>query len=298
VAHVSHKASMIEDKHQAPGSVAYSPTLNFALWFVNPSFEQMFRPCIDLHEGKVKQIVGGTFGLETEGLRTNFVSDLPAAWYAALYKRDGLKGGHVIMLGPGNESEARSAFQTYPGGMQIGGGINLDTSCSWLDAGASHVIVTSWVFREGRLDWERLKNLVDVIGRTRLVLDLSCRRRGADYFVVTDRWQKFTEMAINKDTLKKLRDWCAEFLVHAVDAEGLCRGVDKDLVAKLAECSPLPTTYAGGASSLSDLEEVTRIGHGRIDLTIGSALDIFGGRGVKYQEVVAFNRALAAAPTE
>src|SRR5438876_9208410 len=148
----------------------------------------MFRPCIDLHEGKVKQIVGGTLAEERGGWRTNFVSDRSAAWYAELYKRDGLKGGHVVMLGPGNESEARAALEAYPGGLQIGGGINIENARLWLEAGASHLIVTSWVFREGRLDWDRLNELINLIGKERLVLDLSCRKRGAEYFVVTDRW--------------------------------------------------------------------------------------------------------------
>jgi phosphoribosylformimino-5-aminoimidazole carboxamide ribotide isomerase len=251
---------------------------------------RMFRPCIDLHEGKVKQIVGGTLGGDPSALQTNFVSERPAAWFAELYKRDGLKGGHVIMLGPGNEAAARAALRAYPGGLQVGGGINLDNAGGWLEAGASHVIVTSWVFREGRLDWERLRNLCAGVGRQRLVLDLSCRRRGADYFVVTDRWQKFTELTLSEETLKRLADQCDEFLIHAADVEGLCRGIDTELVARLAEWTPIPTTYAGGAKSLNDLEEVTRLGRGRINLTIGSALDIFGGTGVKYADVVEFNR--------
>ncbi|HUE35798.1 MAG TPA: phosphoribosylformimino-5-aminoimidazole carboxamide ribotide isomerase, partial [Candidatus Acidoferrum sp.] len=156
----------------------------------------MFRPCIDLHEGKVKQIVGGTLGAPAD-LRTNFVSEKPAAWFAGLYKRDGLSGGHVIMLGPGNESQARPALAAFPGGMHIGGGINSQNARRWLDAGASHVIVTSWVFREGRVDWERLEELVKTIGKDKLVMDLSCRKRGENYFVVTDRWQKFTELIVN-----------------------------------------------------------------------------------------------------
>ncbi len=250
----------------------------------------MFRPCIDLHEGKVKQIVGGTLGEDPGRLRTNFVSDRPAAWYAELYQRDSLTGGHVIMLGPGNEAEARSALQAYPSGLQIGGGVNLDNARVWLDAGASHVIVTSWVFRGGQVDWERLAQLVAAVGKTRLVLDLSCRRRGEEYFVVTDRWQKFTDVALKPENLGKLAGSCAEFLIHAVDVEGQCRGIDRELVSRLAKWSPLPTTYAGGASSLADLEAVTRLGQGRIDLTIGSALDIFGGSGVRYEEAVAFNR--------
>ena len=249
----------------------------------------MFRPCIDLHEGKVKQIVGGSLG-ERAGPRTNFVSEKSAAWFAELYRRDGLSGGHVIQLGPGNEAEAQAAAAAFPGGLQIGGGINAANARGWLDAGASHVIVTSWVFREARLDQERLAELVKIVGRGRLVLDLSCRRRGDDYFVVTDRWQKFTELTLAPDTLRQLARSCAEFLIHAVDVEGLCRGIDRELVEKLGQWTPIPTTYAGGASSLGDLEEVTRLGRGKVDLTIGSALDIFGGKGVRYADVVKFNR--------
>jgi phosphoribosylformimino-5-aminoimidazole carboxamide ribotide isomerase len=252
----------------------------------------VFRPCIDLHEGKVKQIVGGTLGAGPGRLQTNFVSDRPAAWYAKLYQRDGLKGGHVIMLGPGNDTEARAALRAYPGGLQIGGGVNLDNARAWLDAGASHVIVTSWLFRGGQVVWERLVQLGEAIGKARLVLDLSCRRRGEDYFVVTDRWRMFTDLAISRESLDKLSAWCAEFLIHAVDVEGQCCGIDQELVSKLGQWSPIPTTYAGGASSLADLEAVTRLGQGRIDLTIGSALDIFGGSGVRYQDAVRFNQRL------
>ncbi len=248
----------------------------------------MFRPCIDLHEGKVKQIVGGTLG--DAGLRTNFVSEKSAAWFADLYRHDGLTGGHVIQLGSGNEVEARAALAAYPGGLHLGGGVNAQNARDWLDAGASHVIVTSWVFREGRVDWGRLHELVQTIGKNRLVLDLSCRKRGEKYFVVTDRWQKFTELAVDAGTLEKFSAHCAEFLIHAVDVEGLCRGVDGQLVAMLGDYSPIPTTYAGGANSLADLAEVTRLGGGRIDLTIGSALDIFGGNGMRYEDCVKFNR--------
>jgi phosphoribosylformimino-5-aminoimidazole carboxamide ribotide isomerase len=255
----------------------------------------MFRPCIDLHEGRVKQIVGGSLSDGGGRLRTNFVSDRPASWFAELYKRDGLTGGHVIMLGPGNETEALSALAAYPGGLQIGGGINADNARSWLDAGASHVVVTSWVFREGRVDWERLSKLVGIIGRERLVLDLSCCKRGDDYFVVTDRWQKFTDVKLSAETFREFAGSCAEFLVHAVDVEGLCRGIDSGLVEKIGGWSAIPVTYAGGASSLQDLEEVTRLGQGRVDLTIGSALDIFGGSGVRYADAVAFNRRKAGA---
>ncbi len=253
----------------------------------------MFRPCIDLHEGKVKQIVGGSLSDSGDGLQTNFVSEKSAAWFAELYRRDALEGGHVILLGPGNETAAREALAAYPGGLHLGGGVKVENARSWLEAGASHVIVTSWVFREGHVDWDRLNQLVTSIGKRRLVLDLSCRKREGDYFVVTDRWQKFTTEKISPELLTKLAAFCDEFLIHAADVEGLCRGIDHELVDKLAQWTPLPTTYAGGAKSLSDLEEVTRVGRGHIDLTIGSALDIFGGTGVKYSEAVNYNHTLA-----
>jgi phosphoribosylformimino-5-aminoimidazole carboxamide ribotide isomerase len=249
----------------------------------------VFRPCIDLHEGRVKQIVGGSLNDSGAGLRTNFVSERPAGWFAELYRKDNLRGGHVIMLGPGNEGAAKDALGAWPGGLQIGGGINSENAIGWLEAGASHVIVTSWVFRGGKLDWERLRELIGKVGRERLVLDLSCRKRGEKYFVVTDRWQKFTEMEVNRETLETLAKECAEFLVHAVDVEGLCQGIDATLVKDLGEWSPIPTTYAGGARSIEDLKLVTELGRGRIDLTIGSALDIFGGSGIKYAEAIAFN---------
>jgi phosphoribosylformimino-5-aminoimidazole carboxamide ribotide isomerase len=250
----------------------------------------VFRPCIDLHDGQVKQIVGGSLTDNGAGLRTNFVSERPSSWYAELYKRDGLKGGHVIMLGAGNEAAAKAALGAYPGGLHVGGGINATNARSYLDAGASHVIVTSWVFREGRLDDARLAELVAIVGKQRLVLDLSCRVREGEYFVVTDRWQKFTDLRVTRETLQKLAASCDEFLVHAVDVEGLCQGVDLELVKRLGQWTPIPTTYAGGARSLEDLQQVARASHGRVDLTIGSALDIFGGNGVRYEECVAFNR--------
>jgi phosphoribosylformimino-5-aminoimidazole carboxamide ribotide isomerase len=250
----------------------------------------MFRPCIDLRGGKVVQIVGGTLTDSGAGTRTNYESERPASWFASLYQRDRLIGGHVIKLGPGNDDAARSALAAYPSGLHLGGGVDDTNARAWLDAGASHVIVTSWVFREGHLDRERLRNLVEIVGRERLVLDLSCRRRGDDYFVVTDRWQRFTDLKIDGPVLRDLASQCAEFLVHAVDVEGLCRGIDRELVSRLAEQVSIPTTYAGGASSLEDLREVTELGKGRIDLTIGSALDLFGGQGVRYTDCVAFNR--------
>lgn len=258
----------------------------------------MFRPCIDLHEGKVKQLVGSTLGDGSSGLRTNFVSNQSSAYYAEMYRQDGLQGGHVIMLGPGNEDAAREALRAYPGGLQIGGGINSNNARQWLEDGASHVIVTSWVFQGGQVDWNRLADLVQITGKDRLVLDLSCRRRGLDYVVVTDRWQNFTDLTVCRETLEKLSQSCAEFLIHAVDVEGLCRGVDNHLVENLAQWCPIPVTYAGGANSLTDLETVTRMGQGRVDLTIGSALDIFGGKGVRYADAVAFNKWLTSRRVE
>jgi phosphoribosylformimino-5-aminoimidazole carboxamide ribotide isomerase len=253
----------------------------------------MFRPCIDLHEGKVKQLVGGTLSDDSTRVKTNFVAEHSASWYAELYKKDNLRGGHVIMLGPGNEPEGRAALRAYPGGLQIGGGINAGNAHEWLNTGASHVIVTSWVFRDGKVDWERLKQLHGIVGKDHLVIDLSCRRRDGDYFVVTDRWQKFTDVKLSENTVDQFAEWCSEFLIHAVDVEGLCRGIDQELVSQLGEWVAIPTTYAGGARSLADLELVTRLGGGRIDLTIGSALDIFGGSGVRYEDLIEFNRRLS-----
>ena len=249
----------------------------------------MFRPCIDLHENQVKQIVGGSLTDDGNQVQTNFTSDRSSAWYAELYRKDDLRGGHVIQLGSGNETAAREALAAFPGGLQLGGGVNLDNAPAWLDAGASHVIVTSWVFRDGILDEERLNKLVKSIGQERLVLDLSCRQRDGEYWIVTDRWQKFTETNITDKTLDHLSSHCAEFLVHAVDVEGKQAGIDLELVEKLADGSPIPCTYAGGARSLTDLESVHQRGNGRIHLTIGSALDIFGGT-LKYEDCVAFNR--------
>ena len=249
-----------------------------------------FRPCIDLHGGRVKQIVGSTLSDDkAESLETNFSSDFPPTYYSELYRRDQLDGGHVIMLGPGNESAAVDALQAWPGGLHIGGGINADNAAWWIDKGASHVIVTSYVFHGGILDEKRLKNLRDLVGRERLVLDLSCRWRDDGYYVVTDRWQKFTGLRISGQTLERLAGFCDEFLVHAVDVEGKCMGIDKRLIRLLAEHAAIPITYAGGVSSMADLELIRDAGQGRLDATVGSALDIFGGTGLRYRDVVAFH---------
>ena len=250
----------------------------------------MFRPCIDLHQGKVKQIVGGSLSDNDASLTTNFTSTQSSEWFAELYRKDSLTGGHVIMLGPGNEDSALAALEAYPGGLQIGGGIHLDNAAKFLESGASHVIVTSWLFDEDELNLEKLKILSRLIGKERLVVDLSCRKRGDQYFVVTNRWQTFTSLEVSAETLQSLAEYSDEFLIHAADVEGLCRGIDLALVELLSHSSPIPTTYAGGAQSLDDLQTVSDISDGRIDLTIGSALDIFGGTGVRYADAVAFNR--------
>ena len=253
----------------------------------------MFRPCIDLHEGRVKQIVGGSIDdAQPNALRTNFVSEKPPAWFSDLYRRDNLRGGHVIKLGQGNDDAALEALTGWPGGLQVGGGITAENAPEWIEAGASHVIVTSWLFHNGQLEEGRLEQLGQAVGQTRLVLDLSCRRRGDDYYVVTDRWQTFTELQLNADTLGCLAKRCDEFLIHGVDVEGLSQGIDEALVQLIAEHSPIPATYAGGVQSMADLRRVTEIGQGRVHLTIGSALDIFGGNGVSYEEAVAFNQEL------
>jgi len=242
-----------------------------------------FRPCIDLHNGKVKQIVGGS--LKDDNAVENFVSDRNAAWYAEMYKRDGLTGGHIIMLGPGNEDEAINALKAYPGGMQIGGGITPENACRFLEAGASHVIVTSYVFKNGTFNIDNLKKLIKRVGKERLVIDLSCRMRGGSYFVVTERWQNFTDFEITRFNLDRLEEYCTEFLVHAVDVEGMQEGVDTKLVGILGDSVSIPATYAGGVKDCEDINNVFKAGKGKIDLTIGSALDIFGGK-IPYSEVI------------
>ncbi|MBI5064502.1 MAG: phosphoribosylformimino-5-aminoimidazole carboxamide ribotide isomerase [Desulfatitalea sp.] len=245
-----------------------------------------FRPCIDLHQGRVKQIVGGTLSdADPDAVQTNFEASRPAEWFAQLYRKDGLTGGHIIQLGPGNQAAAEAALGAWPGGMQLGGGVTLESAAAWLAAGASAVIVTSWVFHDGTLDEDRLTRLSQRIGPERLVLDLSCRRRGDDYFIVTNRWQTFTQERITHRLLDRLAPHCAEYLIHAVDVEGKCQGIELPLVTLLGEWVGLPITYAGGIYSQEDIDAIERLGQGRIDFTVGSALDIFGGNGLIYQEL-------------
>lgn len=249
-----------------------------------------FRPCIDLRNGKVVQIVGGTLSDETQdSLVTNFESARTPAQFAQMYQADDLYGGHVIALGPGNTDSALEALSAFPGGLQMGGGINPENAHTFLDAGASHVIVTSYVFSKGRMDMDKLNTLVNAVGKERLVLDLSCRKRDGQFWIVTDRWQNFTEMAVTPAILENLSEFCDEFLVHGVDVEGKMQGIQEELVTLLGEYSPIPATYAGGASRFSDLDLVKELGNSRVDLTIGSALDIFGGT-IPYQQVVGWHK--------
>ncbi|WJH33344.1 phosphoribosylformimino-5-aminoimidazole carboxamide ribotide isomerase [Paenibacillus aurantius] len=248
-----------------------------------------FRPCIDLHQGKVKQIVGETLTDDPNRVVENFVSEKDSAFYADLFKQDGLTGGHVIMLGGGNHEAAVQALESYPGGLQIGGGIHPGNAASYLEAGASHVIVTSYIFQDGELNRGHLEQIHREVGRERLVIDLSCRERDGKWFVVTNQWRTFSSFEVNADNLRELEAYCDEFLIHAVDVEGKRTGILGSLVSHLAECVTIPTTYAGGARSIEDLREFERLSGGRMDITIGSALDIFGGS-LPYRDVVAFCR--------
>lgn len=250
-----------------------------------------FRPCIDLHEGRVKQIVGGTLDSESSGLKTNFISDKPSAWFAELYAENKLDGGHVIKLGPGNDEAAESALASYPGGLQIGGGINATNAAQWLGKGASHVIATSTLFdSDGHFQEKALADLVAAAGKERLVIDLSCRRSANGWTVAMNRWQTLTDLEVTHEVLDHLCAHCDEFLIHAADVEGKCEGIDTELVTYLGAWGKCPITYAGGAASLADLEKVAALSNETIDLTIGSALDIFGGSGATFADCVAFNR--------
>ena len=251
------------------------------------SYNMEFRPCIDIHNGRVKQIVGGTLTQDGVSLRTNFVSDRGAAWYADLYRRDGLSGGHVIKLGPGNDHAAREALAAWPGGLQVGGGMTPENAEEWISAGASHVIVTSHVFQGGMIHYGNLDKLRKITGKERLVLDLSCRMKNGSYYIVTDRWQKYTDVILNHGTLDELSSYCDEFLIHAVDVEGKAGGIEEGLVELLGAWSRIPITYAGGVHSFEDLTKLKELGHDKIHVTIGSALDLFGGP-MKFEEVLSY----------
>ena len=243
-----------------------------------------FRPCIDIHNGKVKQLVGGSLQDDRDQAQENFVSEKGAAYYARLFQKDGLKGGHVVLLNPASSpwfeadwQQAAAALAAYPGGLQIGGGVNADNAASYITAGASHVVVTSYVFKDGEVQWKNLEKLAGAVGRSRVVLDVSCRKKDGKYYIVTDRWQKFTKVQLTEEILYWMREYCDEFLVHGVDVEGKASGIEDALVELLSDVPGVPITYAGGISSLEELERFRRISGGKLDFTIGSALDLYGG---------------------
>mgnify|MGYP001161720786 FL=1 len=251
-----------------------------------------FRPCIDIHNGSVKQIVGGTLSDRGNQAEDNFVSEYDAAFYANMYREDGLTGGHIILLNKADSeyyeadlAQAKEALTAFPRGLQIGGGVNLQNAESFLDMQASHVIVTSFVFRDGRIDWDHLKQLVSLVGREHLVLDLSCRFVQDDYYIVTDRWQKVTKQHFSVETLEMLSEYCDEFLVHAVDVEGKTSGIEKQVIQRMGQFQGCPMTYAGGIHSPQDLQYIAKAANETVDYTIGSALDLFGGS-IAYKSIV------------
>ena len=253
-----------------------------------------FRPCIDIHNGCVKQIVGGSLNDQGNRAKENFVSGCDARYYARMYKKDGLRGGHIIILNPASSpfyeadlKQAREALAEYPGGLMIGGGINDVNAPDMIKAGASHVIVTSYVFKDGQINFENLKKVYHAVGREHLVLDLSCRKKDGRYMIVTDRWQKFTDTEVSAETLDILYPYCDEFLIHAVDVEGKASGIEKELAALLAGWHKCPITYAGGIGSYDDLKLLYSISNGQLDFTIGSALDLFGGT-IPYSDICRF----------
>ena len=261
-----------------------------------------FRPCIDIHNGKVKQIVGSSLRDTGNQAKENFVSKQDGAFYANMYQKDGIKGGHIILLNSvdsayyeATKAQALLALHAYPGGLQIGGGITADNASYFIKEGASHVIVTSYVFKDGKINYDNLKKLVTAVGKEHVVLDLSCRFVGHmngdtktdGYYIVTDRWQKFTSERVTMELLDELSQYCDEFLIHAVDVEGKQNGIEKPLISLLGEWGKIPVTYAGGISSFADLEEIKQLGNGKLNVTIGSALDLFGGN-LNYKEVLAY----------
>ena len=254
-----------------------------------------FRPCIDIHNGKVKQIIGGTLKDQEDLAAENFVSEQDAPFYAKLYQSYGIEGGHIILLN-GKDSphyeatklQALAALQVYPGGLQVGGGITAENAHEFLRAGASHVIVTSYVFRDGKVDYDRLEKLVQAVGKEHLVLDLSCRKKDGAYYIVTDRWQKFTEERVTVELLDRLYQYADEFLIHAVDVEGKASGIERELVELLGSWNRIPVTYAGGIGSFQNLEELAEWGQHHLNYTIGSALDLFGGT-MKFEDVLKFS---------
>ena len=253
-----------------------------------------YRPCIDIHNGSVKQIVGGSLKDAGDSALENFISEQDAAFYARLYRERGISGGHIILLNPVSspyyeetKRQALSALKAYPKGLQAGGGITPENAAAFLEAGASHVIVTSYVFSGGQIQYDRLRALVKEVGKEHLVLDLSVRNRDGRYYIVTDRWQKYTSVELTAQAFDELSEYCDEFLVHAVDVEGKSGGIEKPVAKILGDWGKIPITYAGGVHSFADLDRLKELGKGRVDVTIGSALDLFGGR-MAFEEVISY----------
>lgn len=243
-----------------------------------------FRPCIDIHNGKVKQVVGSSIKDAGDSAKENFVSEKNADYYGDLYKKHGLTGGHIILLNAvtskyynDTKEQAMLALKSFNGGMELGGGVRPDNAREFLEAGASHVIVTSYVFSNGVLNYDNLKEICKVTGKEKLVLDLSCRKKDGKYFIVTDRWQNFTKEEVDISTLQKLSEYCDEFLIHAVDVEGKNNGVETELVNIIGKWDKSPITYAGGIRTMEDIEKLRQASNNNMDFTVGSALDIFGG---------------------
>lgn len=253
-----------------------------------------FRPCIDIHNGKVKQIVGGSLKDDGDYAKENFVAEQDAAFYAELYKKDGIRGGHIILLNAkdseyyeSTKEEAMKALSVYPEHLQIGGGITPENAKEFLNAGASHVIVTSYVFKNGKINYENLHKIKEAVGKEHLVLDLSCRKRDGKYWIVTERWQNFSDEQVTLKLLEQLSGECDEFLVHAVDVEGKSGGIEGELVKLLGSWAKIPVTYAGGVGSFDDLKQLKELGNNRLHVTIGSALDLFGGP-MDYRKVLEY----------
>lgn len=254
-----------------------------------------FRPCIDIHNGKVKQIVGSTLSDDQDAAKENFVSDRDSTYYAGLYKEYGLDGGHVIILNhkdstyyEASKQQALNALGKYRGGLMAGGGIDPDNAAMFIDAGASHVIVTSYVFKNAAIDMNNLNRIKDAVGAGKLVLDLSCKKVDGTYRIATDRWQRVTDETVDERLLYKLSGYCDEFLVHAIDSEGKSSGVDEKLI-ELLKNSPITVTYAGGISSLDDIERIKIAGESKVNFTVGSRLDIFGGN-LRIKEIIECTR--------
>ena len=248
-----------------------------------------FRPCIDLHKGKVKSIVGDSYTDSGKGIVENFVSDKPSSFFAQMYKNDDLTGGHISIIGQGNEEQALLALKTYPNGLQVGGGINLENANFFLENGASHIIVTSFIFNRGQLNLKKLEQISSLVGKNRLVLDLSCKKMKDSYFVATDKWQKISDFEVNEKSLSELSNYCDEYLIHSVSADGKHCGVDAELLQNLSKWAKIPCTYGGGIRGIEDLELIRKIGKGKIDATIGTALSIFGGK-MDYKQVLGWFR--------